>query len=261
MKNFLRRSTLLLLFFPVLAFAWGPTGHRIVAELAEQRLSPKALAETKRLLATSGQSTLADVASWADDVRSDPKQRQLARATSKMHFINFTNASCHYDPARDCPNGQCVVGGIEKYAAILRDRSRPDRERAEALRFIVHFVGDVHQPLHAGYRKDRGGNDYQIQLDGKGTNLHSIWDSPVLASRKLGWKKYAQALRLKPGEKAKGNAREWAEESCRITRDGGLYPRGHKLDKRYLDKMRPVAEKRVRLAALRLAKLLNDSLG
>ncbi len=250
----------LLALAPTFAHAWGPSGHRIVAALAERQLSPEAKAEMRRLLAITHEHSLADIATWADELRNDPAQAALGRATAPLHFVNFSGSTCHYDPPRDCPDGRCVVAAIDRYAKILGDRSRPDAERAEALRFVVHFVGDVHQPLHAGYRDDRGGNRYQVQWNGRGTNLHAIWDTPVLASRRLGWKRHAALLARTPPPRAEGTPRQWAEESCRATRDDGIYPRGHVIDAAYLTHMRPLAERRVRLAGARLAVLLNREL-
>ncbi|NCT69011.1 MAG: S1/P1 nuclease [Rhodanobacteraceae bacterium] len=245
----------LLLALPALAHAWGPAGHRLVGDLAERQLTPAAKAEAHRLL---GRESLADVAPWADELRNDPARHELGRATARLHFVNFDGPSCRYDAKRDCPGGQCVIAAIERYARVLGDRSRPAAERAEALRFLVHFVGDAHQPLHAGYRDDRGGNQYQVQLRGRGTNLHAVWDSQVLASAGQAWP--AQAARLaKTPLRAGGTPVQWAEESCRATR--AIYPRGHRLDARYLARERPLAERRVRQAAARLAGLLNRELG
>lgn len=255
------RLAWLLAFVPALAMAWGPSGHRIVADLAARQLTPATQAQVRRLLAVTHDRALSDVATWADDLRNDRSQQALARATASLHYVNFADSSCHYDAPRDCPGGRCVVAAINRYARILGDRSRADAERAEALRFVVHFVGDAHQPLHAGYRRDRGGNQYQVQLNGRGSNLHAVWDSPVLASRKLGWQAYANALARQPLPRAGGTPVQWAEESCRATRDDGIYPRGHRIDKAYLARMRPLAERRVRAAAARLAALLNRELG
>lgn len=250
-----------LIALPSFAHAWGPSGHRIVALLAEQHLSPSTHAQVGRLLASTGDHSLADVATWADDLRDDPSQRVLARATAPLHFVNFRSSSCRYDPPRDCPGGNCAVAAIGSYARILGDRSRPDWERAVALRFVVHFVGDLHQPLHAGYRRDRGGNRYQVRWDGRGTNLHAIWDTPVLASRHLGWRAQAKELARSPWPTARGTPAQWAEESCRATRDNGIYPRGHTIHSAYLTRMYPLAERRMREAAARLADLLNRELG
>jgi hypothetical protein len=248
----------MLLFAPALAQAWGPAGHRLVAELAQGQLEPATAAQVRHL---AGGQSLADIATWPDDLRDDESQRALGRATAPLHYINFGSSACRYDAARDCPGGRCVVGGIERYAGVLGDPARPRAERAEALRFVVHFVADAHQPLHAGYRADRGGNRFQVQLDGRGSNLHAVWDTPVLASRKLGWPRYARELARKPLPAATGTPAQWAEESCRMTRDDGIYPTVHRVDQRYLARMRPLAERRVRSAAARLAAVLERALG
>jgi len=153
-------------------FAWGPLGHRIVARLAEAQLKPQARAQVFRLLRDQDARHLSDVAVWVDDLRdSDPA---LYARTSRLHFVNFHSRDCLYDPPRDCPNGQCVVAAIARYAAILGDRSRPEGERAQALDFVIHFVGDVHQPLHASSGNDAGGNDDQVRWRDRGTNLHRV---------------------------------------------------------------------------------------
>lgn len=246
---------------PAVALAWGPAGHRIVAELAEQHVDRATRDALRSLLATSGAAHLSDIATWADELRNDPAQRALGRATASSHYINFGNSQCRYDATRDCAGGQCVVAAIDRYARILGDRSQSRARRAEALRFVVHFVADVHQPLHAGYRRDRGGNRYQVQLHGRGTNLHAVWDTPVLTHGQPGWHKYARKLDAKALPKVASTPAQWAEESCRATRDDGIYPRGHRIDDRYLERMQPLAQRRIREAAVRLAKLLDRELG
>jgi hypothetical protein len=250
-----------LLLLPTHAFAWGPVAHRIVAQLAEHQLTAPARTDMKRLLAVTHDQDLADVATWADDLRDLRGERTLWRSTAPSHFVNFGSSSCRYDPAHDCAGGRCIVAAIDRDARVLGDRSRSDAERAQALRFLVHFVADVHQPLHAGYRKDKGGNAYQIRIKGRGTNLHALWDTPVLTSRHISWQRQAELLAATPLPRASGNAEQWAEESCRVTRDAGFYPRTHALDESYLVRMRPLAEERVREAASRLAMILNRELG
>lgn len=245
---------------PLAASAWGPAGHRMVADLAERQLDPSTRREVLHLLAVSGDNSLADVANWADDIRDDEQDSALARRTTRMHFVNFTDSRCHYDADRICADGQCVVAAIGAYAGVLGDRTRPDAERAQALRFLVHFVGDVHQPLHAGHRPDRGGNQFQVRFNGNGTNLHSIWDSRVLGSRGLAWKDYARRLARQPIAEDGQNPVDWAEQSCRITRDDGVYPGRRTIDKAYLERMRPLAELQIRRAGARLATLLNREL-
>lgn len=251
----------LIVVIPSTALAWGPSAHRIVAELAEQDLDARSLLEIRKLLELSGANSLADIANWADEVRSDPAQRELSRATSRLHFVNFTDSRCHYDPASICARGQCVVAAIDHYAQVLGERTTSDAERAEALRFLVHFVADAHQPLHAGYRSDRGGNNFQVRIGGKGSNLHAIWDSRILASRRLGWQAYARQLSRQSVADSSGNPVLWVEQSCRITREEPVYPERNEIDRAYLARMRPLAERQLRIAARRLATLLNRVLG
>ncbi len=251
----------LIVMLPSFALAWGPAGHRMVATLAETQVDAKTHTEIQHLLGILGASSLADIANWADEMRSDPAQRELSRSTSRLHYINFSDSRCHYEPAKICADGQCVVAAINHYAGVLGDRSATDATRADALRYLVHFVGDAHQPLHAGYRSDRGGNNHQVRFNGKGSNLHAIWDSQVLASRHLRWTDYALRLeRLKVSDDDQDPV-DWAEQSCRITGDEDFYPRGRTIDKAYLDRMRPIAEQQICLAGKRLADLLDRTLG
>jgi hypothetical protein len=242
------------------ASAWGPLGHRMVARLAEARLTPEAEAEVKALLAARGERYLDQIANWADELRdTDPA---LYRRTARLHYVNFGSRDCIYVPPRDCRDGECVVAGIAKYSAILADRSNGIAERAQALAFVVHFVADVHQPLHADYRHDAGGNDFQVRWHGEGTSLHRIWDSTMLDDAHLPAAAYTRKLQAEDGPVASGGTpAEWAEESCRIDRDGGVYPAIHSIDESYMRRERPIAERRLRQAGARLAALLNRDLG
>lgn len=272
MKTTHKRALAAFLVLTVPAFAstvqaWGDIGHRIVAELAWRQLDPSAKAEVERLLKADGSDSLADVASWPDHLRDDPTQKDLGKATAKLHYMDFVDGHCVYVKPVDCKDGECVVGGLEKYVAILGDRHKSEAERAQALKFVVHFVGDVHQPLHAGNRDDKGGNDYQVQFDGKGSNLHKVWDSGMLYTRDLKWPAYADRLAAegpvklpKPIPPLDNPYAQWAEESCSIVAANGFYPDGHAVDDAYVAKYLPVAETRLRLAGKRLADLLNHTL-
>ncbi|MDE2308814.1 MAG: S1/P1 nuclease [Xanthomonadaceae bacterium] len=250
------------------AQAWGPLGHRVVAALAQRQLNPAAEAQVERLLAADHTRALADVANWPDQLRDDPAQQALWERTRRLHYVDLHGRGCDYRPPRDCRDGLCVVGGLQHYVAVLGDPAQPLAARREALKFVVHLVADVHQPLHAGYRDDRGGNTFQVRMDGKGSNLHRVWDSGLLATRGLGWQAYAKALAargpvpLPPAIAPFGNPyAQWAEESCRITAEPGFYPSGHRIGQAYVDAELPVAELRLRQAGRRLAQVLNTALG
>ncbi|MGH8214720.1 MAG: S1/P1 nuclease [Rhodanobacteraceae bacterium] len=249
-----------MLAFPPVASAWGPLGHRIVARLAEAQLAPRAGAEVRALLAIRDKQYLDQIANWADDLRdTDPA---LYRRTARLHYLNFQSGDCIYEPPRDCRDGECVVAAIDKYSTILADPSNSPAARAQALAFVVHFVADVHQPLHAGYRRDAGGNDFQVRWQGRGTNLHRIWDSAMLDDAHLSTAEYTRRLQAERTPVAAGGTpAEWAEESCRIDRDGGVYPATHFIDEAYMQRERPIAEQRLRQAGARLAGLLNRDLG
>lgn len=263
------------------AMAWSALGHKLVGALAERHLSPAAEAQVRLLLAGEPDPTLAGVADWADRLRDlDPAR---FKATSQWHYINTPpGAACAYVPERDCPDGQCVIAAIDAQRKILADRSQSLEARRDALKFVVHFIGDVHQPMHANNRDDRGGNSYQISLrteqqpeayarksyvDGvMGTNLHSIWDYYILGSEGLSLKQYADRLDAMPWppmtEAGPNTGPEaWAGESCRLVETRQLYPDGHKMDRSYLDAQRPLAEQRIRQAAWRLAEALEADLG
>jgi hypothetical protein len=249
---------------PISALAWGPEGHRMIGDLAERQLTPAARAQVQQLLLGEAEPSLAGVANWADQLRDSDPQR--GKSTARWHYINFPHGDCAYAPARDCPDGQCVVAAINRNFLILSDRARPRAERAEALKFLVHLIGDVHQPMHAGYLDDRGGNKFQLSYRGEGWNLHSVWDSLIVGSRHLDAEDYADTLLGQsplPPDATRHSDRpavEWAEESCRIAQQPGLYPATHTLGNDYVLAHRPLVEQRLRQAGARLADMINYAL-
>jgi len=157
-------------------------------------------------------------------------------------------------PRQACPDGRCVVAVIDRQVKVLGSGS-PDEQRLNALKYVVHFVGDVHQPLHAGYQDDRGGNQYQLQAFMRGSNLHAVWDTGLI--KYLNEDADAMAVRL-AGKVAAGQwtAVQAAEESCRIVGTAGFYP-GRLVDGAYIEQFTPVMEGRLGLAGARLAEVLN----
>lgn len=253
---------LLAILMPMPAIAWGTLGHRLVALQAEQQLDPRVRTEIAALLADESDPTLAGIANWADELRgSDP---DLGRKSTRWHYVNIGEHDCRYDAQRDCAGGNCVVEAIREQTAILADRSRPEIERRQALKFVVHFVGDVHQPMHAGYAHDRGGNDFQTNYRGKGSNLHSLWDSGLLNHAGRDEAAWLQRLQALPAPRQHAHAgflpAAWAEQSCAIVRQPGVYPDRHVLDTSYYDTHLPMAEAQLKLAGARLAEMLNSAL-
>jgi nuclease S1 len=250
------RLPALLLLIPTAGLAWSEPGHRVIAEIAERQLGTEVRAEVLDLLATEQVDSLADIASWADRIRDRPEYAWSGR----MHFVNLAQ-DCSYDAARDCPDGRCVVGAIERFRDELADRALPTERRAEALKFLVHFAGDVHQPLHAGFAHDLGGNRHQLSLDGHGTNLHAVWDREVPGAADL--EPAAQAARLLQNPlPAAGtlDPAEWARASCRIIATDAIYPGDRKIGRPYLEHHLPRAESQLVLAGVRLAAVIEQAL-
>lgn len=244
---------------PARAMAWGSEGHRIVAEIAEQHLEPGTARQVRELLAIENNTTLADVANWADQIR---RQRP---ETASWHFVDIPISAASYDAARDCPAGNCVVVRIEQLEHTLRDTSASSQTRLEALKFLVHFAGDLHQPLHASDNNDRGGNEVRVIFEGRRTNLHAVWDTGILAPAVNGDER-AYALRLgkeiqlqQAARWSKGSPEQWANESHAIAvsviygklRHAGTLPPD------YASEALPIVDEQLERAGVRLAAILN----
>lgn len=250
------------------ANAWGSEGHRIVADIAEQYLEPGTARQVRELLILENTTTLAEVSTWADEVR--PQRRETAR----WHFVDIpihppAGTPTAYDAARDCPRGDCIVAAIERFEAVLRDKAVQPRDRLEALKFLVHVVGDIHQPLHCADDGDRGGNDVRVAFEGRQTSLHAVWDSGILAAAGIGDERaYALSLArtITPAEAELwrgGTAADWANESYGIASRliYGEWPHGAgTLPASYEQVAIPVVGGQLEKAGVRLASVLNHVL-
>lgn len=243
--------TTVVALMPIRASSWGTQGHHVIANIAQAKLTLAARAEVDRLLALEPGETMASISTWADEHRNP--------AAAPWHFVNFPRDTCTYDAERDCTGGQCVVGAIGRQLSILASSSSDDKKLL-ALKYLVHFVGDVHQPLHAGYVDDKGGNTYQLQAFMRGSNLHALWDAGLI--RNLNEDTATMTARLlvnpsaaQPVELSVVNA---AEESCRIVGTPGFYPE-RRVEMDYIERFTPVIEERLKLAGTRLAAILSKA--
>ena len=157
-------------------YAYGPDGHRIVCDLAYRFLSDAARAEVDRLIALDPHyQHFRDTCSWADMVRATSQ-----RHTAPWHYTGQDRNDPVIDP-EDCAEDGCIISAIELHAGILADSGRSDAERLEALKFLAHWIGDIHQPLHVSINGDRGGNDIPVLWRGERyTNMHRVWDSEII---------------------------------------------------------------------------------
>ncbi|MES2124282.1 MAG: S1/P1 nuclease [Gemmatimonadota bacterium] len=242
-----------------IAMRWGPMGHRIVGRIAATRLTPEAAREVSRLL---DGGTLASVANWADSFRVTHPE------TGPWHYVDIPTWESSYNPERDCKDGKCVIAALTSQIAILGDKRRPRDERAQALRFVVHFVGDMHQPLHAGERGDKGGNDVKLTFNGNPGNLHSVWDSGLLNATGESEDALVASITARLAQRGdirwieRGSIVDWAMESHDVARDVvyRFVPPSLVLGPEYLREVRPVLEDQLLRGGVRLAAVLNRTL-
>ncbi|TFG82499.1 MAG: hypothetical protein E4H19_13005 [Chromatiales bacterium] len=239
------------------ARAFGPSGHRIVGYVADRHLCSQTRAALKPLLA--GQ-TLADAGTWPDRIRRQPQWQH----TRPWHYLNVSD---HGSVARSAGrNPDNVLAALARFENELVDSSLGNQQRGLALRFVAHFVADIHQPLHVGREGDRGGNRIPVRVGKRTTNLHAVWDADLLRlAGSLGPSQWvrrqpipgaAEVLRLQ-----QAHPLDWARESQALrprvyafARDGeGPFS----LPSGYLDEARALAGERLQIAGIRLAGRLN----
>ena len=248
------------LMIPSPAFAWGQEGHIIVADIAEAQLTDSARRTVRALLKIEGARSLGEIANWADAERAAVEKGKKPEFPMPSHVTRIPlNRST--DLGKSCPN-LCAVKGIEYYADRLGDDTLPARDRLIALKFVVHLIGDLHQPLHSSYKV---GNFTPVIFEGRKRILHWVWDVGIIRSRGLTRAKLMQEIgRTKVS--ARGSVVSWAIEGRDIARDAifpGIAPKGKitTLPDDYAAVHWPVVRVRLKLAGLRLARLLNEQLG
>jgi len=253
---------------PAPVLAWGKTGHRVVAAIADTQLSGLARAHVREIL--GGAESLDEAATWPDEMRSAPGDFWQKTATP-WHYVTLNGITYDHAP----PEGDALQA-LDHFRSVLRDPTASLADKQLALRFVVHLVGDLHQPLHVGKCCDKGGNDVKVSWFGKPTNLHAVWDSSLVDEEQLSFTELAAKLERHLSNQNvldwwDLNPRDWIRESAEI-RDT-LYPsvskpaKGKKRGRRravpelsyaYVYKFTPVMERRLSQAGVRLAAYLND---
>lgn len=246
---------------------WGRDGHAIIAQLAYAELTPTARERVDRILRGDA---LPEVAAWPDQVRREPDYWW----TGPLHYANPSPEHEEYDHARDCPPQGNVVTGVVDFARVLADESASEADRREALLFVVHFVGDLHQPLHAGNAADRGGNDITVSFFERERNIHSIWDSGIMrAHDDRAWPFWVARLlpEITDGDREAwiadlnavdtqtvgqwvGESRRLATQHCYVLEPGDVVGEAYVADKM------PVVDVRLKQGGVRLGAVLNKLL-
>jgi hypothetical protein len=260
--NHVRTITALLLTILMLtpsAYSWGRLGHRVAAEFAEGRLTPHALAAVHNLLGS--EVSLADISTWADE-QQNPR-------SSAWHYVNEPITESRYDP-RFCPANGCVVSKINDFKRILQDPKTGKTEKQQALRYLIHLIADLHQPLHVGDTGSRGGNSIQVRFYNQGSNLHRVWDSQIMerhTENEQVWLydfiHYANPAFVK--ECSKGTPEDWATETLQVAKEAYCLPgsktvmkSGTKLGDDYYRMALVIIQKQLAKAGIRTAWMLNE---
>lgn len=239
-----------LLVFEKQSVAFGRTGHRVVAELASRHMLPSALKEADRLL--DGRS-LAMVANWADEIRDLKEWKH----TFWWHFVNVDNFQT-YKTASKNPNGD-IHQSILKFQEVLKT-SKSDSDKAIALKWLIHLVGDLHQPLHVGKSADQGGNKIQVNWMGRPTNLHRVWDEHLVLEQELSFTEMSDFLNFYESDEIlqwqADDVMVWLKESYDL-REVAYKLGNRSLSYEYYGRCVPIVNRRLRQAGIRLAAVLN----
>lgn len=282
MATKLTPSLLLLLTLTSHATAWGTLGHDTVAFIAQSFVSSKTATFAQTLLNDTSTAYLANVATWADSYRYTTE----GAFSAPLHYIDAMDtppSSCNVDYARDCPEEGCVVSAISNYTTRVQNTNLALVERQKALKWIVHFLGDIHQPLHVE-NLEVGGNNIAVTFDGTSTNLHHIWDSNMAEKLIGGYslndaKTWAAELvtEIKTGKYANASqswldgmtlsdgvasAMHWATDAnsfvcTTVLPNGQAAVQGKELDGTYYDSAIPVIQMQIAKAGYRLAAWLD----
>lgn len=253
----MKRLAVILLFslFFTNGFGWGATGHRAIGYIAEKYLNSKAKKKLKLLM--KGESFhLATV--WMDDVRSDSTYNHM----NDWHWVTIETGQ-KYEQSNKNPNGD-VVATLERLIADLKARKLTGKQEVEAIKIIMHLVGDIHQPLHVGCCDDQGGNKVRVKWQRNDSNLHRVWDSDMIDDTKLSYTELAESL-VEPDAVTLKNwrtksVRDWADESISYRKQVYAIGDGN-LGYRYAYKNMPIVRERLLQAGIRLAEVLNQIYG
>lgn len=253
----MKKNVVLFLLVPIFMFGntfWSKTGHRVTGQIAQNHLTGKAKRALNDLL--DGHS-LAFVSTYADDIKAD-------RAYSKYspwHYVNYP-LGMHYVDSEKSEYGD-IITAIEECKTKIKDKNTPREERVFYLKMLIHFIGDLHQPMHASRAEDKGGNDIQVQWFGQGSNLHKVWDQNLIESYGMTYTELAHELNKVSKKEVKkmqeGTIYDWVDESHTIC--GELYDSvkvGEKLGYQYAYNYNDLLFEQLQKGGLRLAKVLND---
>ena len=244
------KKFIIVLFFLNILLGWGKTGHRITGEISEKYLTKNAKLQIKKLI---GHHDISRLANWADEIKSDPKWKKA----NNWHYCTIPDGE-KYNPDFD---GGEAVEKVNEFIKTLKSKSSTKNQKVIALKFLIHLVGDLHQPLHVGNGLDRGGNDIKVNWFSEPTNIHSIWDTKLIELQKLSYTEYSNYLTLQENRSTinkwqKSTVLDYVYESQNARRQCYDFE-GENLKWGYFYKNKELLEKRLLQSGIRLSGELN----
>ncbi|MEP4532386.1 MAG: S1/P1 nuclease [Cyclobacteriaceae bacterium] len=237
-------------------FGWGKTGHRVVGQVAEQHLNKKA---RKNIKAVLGNETLADVSNFMDFIKSNPEYDYMY----PWHYATIPDGKTYAEAGT--PEEGDVIVTITRLIEELKSKKFSDEDEAFALKLLVHLVGDIHQPLHVGNGKDKGGNDMKIEYFWKSSNLHRVWDQGLIDGQEYSYTEYTDRINHPTKQEVQqwqsASVLDWANESVSLREQVYDLPESKKISYRYDYDNIATLNNRLLQAGVRLAGLLNEIYG
>ena len=245
------RQFIIIMLTATLLFGWGKTGHRVIGKIAEENLTPEAKEKITELF---GHSDLARIANWADEIKSDPDWKHA----NSWHYCTILEGQEYEGPDA----GGYAVKKVSEFSDLLKKDVLGNEDQLDVLRFIVHIVGDLHQPLHVGNGTDRGGNDVKVTWFRDETNLHRVWDSQMIDHMQYSYTEFAQQIQLGITENQVATLLN-PDLMSFVNESRSVHPQVYdigdgKLGWKYIYKNRELMEDRMLKAGFHLAAILND---
>lgn len=263
-------TCLVLTGYSTQAIAWGRDGHTAIGILAVNQLQPKALQQLESIVKPLTKQAMAEACNWPDDYR----QAEEGEWSGPLHYINIPRGDAVYTESRDCPEQphaagrpaqHCATEAIKHYAAELVDPEAPAERRWRSFAWLCHLVADLHQPMHAGFADDRGGNDVKVVYQDWEMNLHRFWDSALINQQAGSWQYLVGQLNPFPPVQAGSGwspsmVNDWTNSSHKLAKEKA-YPVNSDIDESFAQQSWELVQQQIRLAASHLALIINSELG
>lgn len=235
---------------------WGQNGHRIVGDVAADYLNPEARREVDRIL---GPTSMAIASTWMDKIKSDPAYDH----THDWHWVTIPDGMTYKETEKN-PNGD-LISRLRIIIDKLKNGNLSPKEEKENLKMLIHLMGDIHQPLHVGTGKDRGGNDTKVEWFYSNSNLHRVWDSEMIDDTKLSYTEFSTAINHPTKDQVANwqdsNILDWVDEAMELRDQVYNLPEDHQIGYEYQYKNRDLLDRQLLKAGVRLAGVLNNIYG